>query len=191
MKSMMTVGFLILVLAMGLWTVGTNVVSTFLTSYLVFSRAMPIDISTLVFGSIELIGMLGAPTGGFLAFKSGEKKWISVAFISSLILLLGIGFVESIWGLVTLILLYGYFTHSTGAAVSSLVASLTPSRRRGIGYSMYFLFQYLAEALAPFMGAYIAETSSLLYIFPFAMCMFLISVILLQLVPFEGLAHKI
>ena len=51
------------------------------------------------------------------------------------------------------------------APTSAIVARLTPPRRRGLGYALFFLPEGFVGALAPIAAAFIAEAFGLTSIF--------------------------
>ncbi len=181
-RSSLSISFLILLIVVSLDTLGVRVVSTFMSPYLVLSRRISVSNASILVGLIAMAGIFGAPSGGFFADRFGGKRWLSVSFMGVLMSLLGLVFIHPMFGLVTFLLLFGYFRTSISATHSSLVADLTRYDTRGIAYALYFLPIYLFGALAAIVGGYIAESFGVIQIFTFAIGFVFISLVILQLI---------
>ena len=173
-------GFLILLLVMGVRTVGIRSVSTFFTTYLSSVKGIPVTDASLIFGLGSLVGVAGTLTGGFFGGRLGEKIWVTVAFTGSLFSILSVSLTPP-WILVPSYLLYGYFNNSTMPVTTSLVARFSPKSRRGIAYAIFFLPFNAMGSIAPAIAAKIVEVFGIWYIFPFAIIMFLTSITLIQM----------
>jgi len=66
-------GFLILLLVMGVRTVGIRSVSTFFTTYLSSVKGIPVTDASLIFGLGSLVGVAGTLTEGFLEADSERR----------------------------------------------------------------------------------------------------------------------
>jgi len=64
-----------------------------------------------------------------------------------------------------LYLISGFFNFLGMAANSSIVAKLSPSSQRGLGYALFFLPGSLMGAVAPVIAAFIGEVFGLSSIF--------------------------
>lgn len=67
------------------------------------------------------------------------------------------------------------------AANSAIMARLTPSRRRGLGYALFFLPGSIMGAVAPIGAASVAEAFSLTSIFIVALAIFALGLAVLKL----------
>ncbi|GAJ17576.1 unnamed protein product, partial [marine sediment metagenome] len=77
-------------------------------------------------------------------------------------------------------LVNGFFNFLGMAANSSIMAQLTPSRQRGLGYGLFFLPGSIMGAVAPMIAAYIAENFGLINIFYASLAVYFISLSVLQ-----------
>jgi len=64
--------------------------------------------------------------------------------------------------------------------VMSLVAKFTSQNRRSLGYTLYFFSSSLMSAFSPLISARIIDMSGIWYIFPFALVMLSVSILLIQ-----------
>jgi MFS family permease len=55
-------------------------------------------------------------------------------------------------------LIYGFCNTLGMASRSSIMAGLSPSRQRGLGYALFFLPGSIMGAIAPIVAGYIAES---------------------------------
>jgi len=183
LRATFTLGFVMFLLAMGVKGIGSQSISTFTTPYLVRVRTMSPSLAGLILGLIPLSGIVAAPAGGFIADKLGEKRWLVVAFIGDLITVVGIALSETVQALIAALMLYGFFSYTSMAAASSLVAQYTPRSRRGMGYALYFLPSSLVGAVAPVLAAYIAEAWGIWQVFPFTAAIFALATVLIWFTP--------
>jgi len=126
------------------------------------------------------MGLIAAPLGGFLAARYGEKKWLQVVLSLSYISLAVALFVPNTSLFIVLYLLNGFFNFLGMAANSSIMASLSPSRQRGLGYALFFLPGSIMGAVAPIVAAFIAEVYGLTSIFYASIVIFFIGLAVLR-----------
>lgn len=185
LRSVMKTNFLILILAVAIWWMGDRGIFTFLTTYLVTVQGTSESSASIVLGLTYLTGFLGAAGGGFISDKFGERKCILGSFSASLCMLLGVSFSHSLWLFILFLLIYGFFAEATSSATSSLVAHATPISHRGFAYGLYFFPTSLLAAFSPIVAGWIIEVLDIWYIFPFALILLFLSLILLYLMPAE------
>ena len=154
--------------------VAMQMISTFFTTYLVFEKGFSEALSSLVYGGSSLLGLVSAPIGGLLASRYGEKKWLMIALSLSYISL-GLAItLPSVSAFVIFYLIHGFCNMLGMAANSAIIARLTPSRRRGLGYALYFLPGSIMGAVAPIIAAHIADALGLGSIFIVALVVYVI-----------------
>lgn len=180
-KPMFTINFLLLLAAVGMHSMGVHIVSTFISSYLVLVRSLTVPIASLILGLTSIAGVVGAPIGGFLADRLGDKKWLAVSYFGTMLCLLGIAYAQSMWSLVLLSFLYGFINLSGMGPSSSLTARLSPRTRRGLAFGLYFMPTYAVSAVAPIVGALIAESFGIWSTFPLAVGIILVALLVLLL----------
>jgi len=175
-------GYIVLLVAMSVNGIGGQSVSTYMTAYLVSNRGLTESMASLVFGLSPFIGILGSLSGGYLADFFGSKRWMTVAYLGSLLTLAGM-YLGPLWTLILLYLMGGYFGGSTMGPSSSLVAEFSPRKRRGLAYTIFMLPFSLMGAISPVIAAKIIELYEIQALFPFAISLSLVSILILQLLP--------
>ncbi|MCX6648993.1 MAG: MFS transporter [Candidatus Bathyarchaeota archaeon] len=180
-KTIMSRSMLLFFVFNAVKTLGTVMVSGFLSIYLVQSQGWSIGDAALVISASSMMGIFAAPLGGYFADKVGEKKW-TVLTTSACAISFGIAFlIPGGVAFTAFYLGYGFFNLLSMASNSSLTAKLSPPRQRGLGFALYFLPGSIMGVLAPIVSAFIASTYGLLPVFFVATAVLLISVPVLQL----------
>lgn len=144
---------------------GGGLTSAFLSIWLVESQLWSIiDVSTL-FGVSTLMGAVVSPLGGELATRFGEKRWaISTLLASYTCFALAIA-LQGFWPFLICYLAQRFFGMLAMAANASIVAKLSPPRRRGMGFALSSLPGSLVGFGAPLVAAFIADTYGVYPIF--------------------------
>jgi len=183
--SVLTVGFLVLLAVIAAESIGGRIISTFLSPYLVLEMKIPVHMASIILGVVSLMGIVAAPSGGVLADKLGERRWIGISYVGMMLSIGGIAFARSTTTLVLFVAAYGYFTYSGMGARTSLVARFTPLAKRGVAYAFYFLPVYGASSVASIIGASIAKEFQIWSIFPSAAAMIFLALVSLRLIPMK------
>ncbi len=164
-RSMMTTSLLLFLVFVGIRSIGRSMVGSFLPIYMVNTKGISESLANIIYGGNTLMGLIAAPLGGALASRFGEKRWLIGVLILSYICL-GLAFlVPNTIAFTTLYLISGFFNFLGMAANSSIVAKLSPSSQRGLGYALFFLPGSLMGAVAPVLAAFIGEVFGLSSIF--------------------------
>ncbi|MCK4953294.1 MFS transporter [Candidatus Bathyarchaeota archaeon] len=157
-----------------------QMINAFLPIYLVDMKGLNEVLSSLIYGSNTLMGIVAAPIGGFLASKFGVKKWLMTAF-SLAYISFGLALISpELLVFVTFYILYGFFNFLGMAANAAIMAKLAPSQRRGLGYSLFFLPGSIMGAVAPIIAAQIGEAFGLITIFKVAFAIYVVCLIILK-----------
>ncbi len=138
--------------------VGSSMISNFIVLYLQDVRHLDLALASLIASGTMLFGFIAAPIGGFMAARFGEKKWILGTFSLGCILLAISIFVPSATMFAILYIGYGFCNTLGMAGRSSIMAILSPSGQRGLGYALFFLPGSIVGAVAPVIAGYIAQT---------------------------------
>jgi MFS family permease len=163
--SLFSVSLVMFLLFIGVRTVARSMAESFMALYLVENRGLSESLSSLCIGGSSLMGIVAAPLGGFLAARYGEKKWL-LAVLTVAFACFGLAFmVPNVILFVFLYLAYGFFNFLGMAANAAIMAQLCPSKRRGLGYALFFLPSSIMGAVAPMIGASIGEAFTLSSIF--------------------------
>ncbi|MCW4012772.1 MAG: MFS transporter [Candidatus Bathyarchaeota archaeon] len=176
----LTIGFILTLSALGVRSIGLQGVSTFITTYLTAEKGLSSSLSSILFGVSNAIAILGVALGGLMSDKIGEKRWITVAWVGAIISLLAVSLSPSVGLLVVFFIMYSLFNSGSTAPVMSLVARFTSQSKRNKGYTMYFFSSSLMSAFSPLVSARIIDISGIWYIFPFALVMLAIAILLIQ-----------
>jgi MFS family permease len=178
--SILTLSLVLFLVFVGVRTVGRSMIGAFLPIYMVQKLGMTESFSQLVFGSNTLMGLVAAPLGGALASRFGEKRWLlgvlGLSYIS-----LAVAFTSpGTTAFVAFYLLSGFFNFLGMAANSSIVAKLSPSKQRGLGYALFFLPGSVMGAVAPVIAAYIGDIFGLVSIFTASIVVYIVGLGVLQ-----------
>jgi len=126
---------------------------------------------------VLLSGIIGQFLGGILGEKYNKPKILLLVLFTNIPLLILIGFTNGI-SLVLFGILLGV-THFIWQPVgNSLIAQITHSKHRGLGYGISFFLSFGIGAFAAGIGGIIAENHGISSIFP-VMALFLLPGILL------------
>jgi len=178
--SILTLNLVLFLTFVGIQTSGRAMIGSFLPIYMVNNIGLSESLSNLIYGSNTLMGLVAAPLGGAIAGRYGEKRWLLGVLIVSYVCL-GIAFTVSNTILfVSFYLLSGFFNFLGMAANSSIVAKLSPSSQRGLGYALFFLPGSIMGAIAPVIAAYIGETFGLISIFLVSIVVYFVGLLVLN-----------
>jgi MFS family permease len=149
----------------GLRNVGMRMTRTFLSVWLVNTKGWELAFASMVFGASSLMGILAAPLGGLFASRYGEKRWTVMTLIVSYTCFALAFLIPGTLPFVALYLSYGFFNFLSMAANSAIMAKLSPSGQRGLGFALYFLPGSVMGAIAPMIAAWIADAYGIYTIF--------------------------
>lgn len=175
-------GYLLLLMAMGINSMGQQALSAYMTTYLVSVRELSESDASLLFGLNPFIGILGSLAGGYLSSKLESKNWLIITYISRAFIYSGI-WLSPLWMLAPIYLLGGFFGGSTLPSLTALVADYSPGKRRGLAYTIFMLFPSLIGSISPIIAAWLIEAYDITGLFPFAMTLTLLSAFVLQTLP--------
>ena len=141
---------------------------------------MSLAFASFVSSSTMLTGFISAPLGGYIASRVGEKKWlVSAQGLSYLFLAISL-IVPNVTLFVLAFVGYGFCNTLSIASRNTIMADLSPSNQRGLGFALLFLPQSIMGAVAPIFAGFLAETLGFNSIFIFALITYLIGLGILQ-----------
>jgi MFS family permease len=179
-RSMLTTSLLLFLVFVGIRTIGRSMVGSFLPIYMVNTKGISESLTNIIYGGNTLMGLVAAPLGGAIATRFGEKKWLTGVLVLSYICL-GLAFViPNTTAFIILYLISGFFNFLGMAANSAIVAKLSPSRQRGLGYALFFLPGSAMGAVAPVIAASIGEAFGLASIFYASIAVYVIGLFVLH-----------
>jgi len=177
--------YLLLLVAMTINGIGGQSALTYMTTYLVSIRGLSEALASLIYGLGSFVGILGSLSGGYLADRLGSKRWMIIAYFGGLMTFAAV-YPGPLLALVALYLAGGYFAGSTMGPSTSLVAEFSTKEKRGLAYAIFMLPFSLMGAVSPMIGAKMIELYEISALFPFAICLSLVSILVLELLPGKG-----
>jgi MFS family permease len=178
--SMFNSGMVFFLLFISVWAMAQQMLGVFIPVYLVDEKGLSDNLSSFIYGSSSMMGIIGAPMGGFFASKIGEKKWLLIV-LSLACASLGLALViPNVVVFIILYLFYGFSNTLAMSARSALMAWFSPSDKRGLGYSLYFLPGSIMGILAPILAATVAETFGFTSIFYVTIAINIVGLVLLK-----------
>lgn len=180
MDSLISLNLIIFLVFVSIRMLAGQMIETFFTVYMTEERNVNSVLSSLVYGGGTLTGLIAAPIGGIMASKIGDKKWVLIS-LSLAYLSLGVALIiPDIVLFAVFYLIYGFCNTLSMAANSSIVAALSPSRQRGLGYAVYFLPGEIMGVVAPVVASLIAITFGLTSIFIISLAVFTVGLTVLK-----------
>ena len=168
LKSVLTFSFALFLLIVALRNFGASVISTFMTTYLVELRNFSQEAASMIFALGPLTGILSSLVSGYLCSKLGDTETLLLMVVGSILSLFPLALTRGLALLMLCYFVYSFFNNGVWSPIGSLVAALTPSSKRGLGYSSYFLIGGVASTIQPTITAIIIGYTSLNAIFPIA-----------------------
>ena len=177
-------GYLLLLLAMGVDSIGKQALSAYMTTYMVSVRDFSESNASLLFGLNPFIGIFGSLAGGYLGARFGSKRWMITAYVVRALAYLGI-WLGPLWMLAPVYLTGGFFGTSALGPMSTLIARYSPAERRGLAYTVSMMLPSLVGSVSPLIAAWLIEGFSIIGLFPFTIALTLLSASVLQTLPKE------
>jgi len=156
-KKLISHGFSILLLSMGLNALANNGVAAFMTTYMItmdFSQ----EVASIIFGIGPLIGIVGAIAAGYLSSKVGPEKSLMLIYFGQVTFLLGFVFLPSAILTAASFLMYQFFLSAVWTPANSLVVSLMGDIGGGTAYSFFFFSNDAPGAISPLIAAVLIES---------------------------------
>lgn len=186
-------GLTTFLIVIGFREMGVNGVFTFLTTFLEMERSLPGATATFIFGLGPFMGVFGSLGGGYLGEKIGAKRALSLIILGSAISLLALMFSSHLLMLTLIFLVFAALSNSAYVPMNTIVASITPSTKRGLSFSAYLFTENLVITVTPAILAVIIGVTHIWYIFPFSVILLLASLGVLQFIRYkqEVRVHKV
>lgn len=137
--------------------ISSSMINTFLVLYLQDIRGMSLTVSTFLQSTNTLTGLIAAPIGGYLASRFGDKRWLETSLLGAFTILALAFQIQNNTIFMALYVLYGVGNTLGMAGRSSIMAKLTPSGQRGLGFALFFLPGSIIGSIAPFVAGYVAD----------------------------------
>jgi MFS family permease len=173
-------GLVIFLVFVAVRMMGMSMNRAFMNVWLADTKGWGLAFRGIITGANTLMGLVAAPVGGLLATRYGEKRWTVWTLIAAYICY-ALAYILP-WD-TTFIVFYiasGLFTFLSMAANSAIMAKLSPSGQRGLGYALYFLPGSVMGAIAPIIAASIADSFGVYNVFMVCICVYFLAVAVLQ-----------
>ncbi len=180
LRSLLTRDFVLFLSFIAMRTIGYSMVSTFLVLYLQDVRNLSLTLASFISSSTMLAGFISAPLGGLLASKYGEKRCLVGTQIIGYTCLAISMVVPNITLFTLLLIAYGFCNTLGMAPRNSMIATLSPSNQRGLGFALLFLPSSIMGAVSPVIAGYLAEAYGFNIIFYSALSVYIIGLAILQ-----------
>ena len=178
--KLLTTGMLLFLIFGAVRSMGISMNSAFMNVWLADTKGWDVAFRGIITSANTLMGLVAAPLGGFLAARYGEKRWTVWTLLASYTCY---ALAYLLPGNTTFIIFYiasGLFNFLSMAANSAIIAKLSPSKQRGLGFALYFLPGSVMGAIAPLIAAYIADTFGMYNVFMACIGVYFLAVAVLQ-----------
>ncbi|UCH37068.1 MAG: MFS transporter [Candidatus Bathyarchaeota archaeon] len=179
-KSLFSTQLIIFLTFVTLRMFSGSIYSDFVPTFLHDEQGLSITQASLVYGTVSLMGVVAGPLGGYFADRVGRKRWLMFAVSGNALCLLIAVLMPTALLFISFYFLSSFCGGCGMAANTSIVTSLTPSRQRGMAYALFFLPGSLMGAIAPIIGATIADSFGLIVLFPISIIISAISIAVLK-----------
>lgn len=180
LKDVLSVTFLSLLLLMLFRSAAGGTISTYLTTYLTEGKGLDAGLASIVFGLSPLIGLASAIIGGYVGDRLGWKRSLTSIISTVTIALFFLFLSASIIQTVLFYLVYGFFNNMTMPITTSIVAKIVSPESRGTAYSLQFIPMSIIGIVMPVALTMIINLFEIWVIFPIAMILYIIVLIITQ-----------
>jgi predicted MFS family arabinose efflux permease len=181
LKSVLSKAFVFFIVALAIYYAGSNVITTFISSYMVFVKGMSQASTSLVFAVGALMGIMSSVMSGYMGNRLGDRNALALVMIGAAIFTLIIPLAPSTLTLAFFFLCFNLFTHSIWPPLTSIVASLSSPGRRGLAYSIMRTTSDMVNVVNQPLAAELFEFTSLWMMFPLSFALTSIGVIVLKI----------
>ena len=179
-KSILSFSMVMFLAYSALRMMGGSMISNFIVLYLQDVKHVDLAVASFIASGTMLLGFIAAPIGGFMAARFGEKKWILASFSLGSILLAASIFSRDVTIFAILYVGYGFCNTLGMAARSSIMALLSPSGHRGLGYALFFLPGSIMGAVAPVIAGFVADNYGFTTIFYISLGIYVVALGILK-----------
>jgi MFS family permease len=181
-SSFITLGFSILLVTMGLNSLASGSVMTFMTTYMTSQTHLTIEVASIIFGVGPLVGIIGSLMGGYLGSKLGQRNGLTMTYVGQIAFLLGILVIPSVHLAMLSFLAYQMFSAALWVPASSIVTSLIDKCSGGKAYSLYFFSGDAFGAVAPIIAATLITSFNIVSPFILAVGLLMSNTFLIRLI---------
>ncbi|MCW4041849.1 MAG: MFS transporter [Candidatus Bathyarchaeota archaeon] len=179
-SSLLTINLILFLIFLGVRMVAGQMVEIFIPIYLVDEKGVSSVLASFIYGIGSAARVVGAPAGGLLASRFGTKRWL-LAALSLTYVSLGLAVVvPNTVAFISFYIAYSFCTTLSMTANSAIMAQLSPTHRRGLGYALFFLPGSLVGAAAPLISVSIADAFGMTSIFAVSVTIYIIGQVILK-----------
>ncbi len=178
--KLLTKGMLMFLAFVAVRSMGMSMNSAFMNVWLADSKGWDLAFRGIITASNTLMGLVAAPVGGILAARYGEKRWTVWTLIAAYICYALAYLLPWNATFIVFYIGYGLFFFMGMASNSAIMAKLSPSGQRGLGFALYFLPGSVMGAIAPMIAAFIADTFGVYNVFMACIGVYFLAVAVLQ-----------
>ncbi len=178
--KLLTKGMLMFLAFVAVRSMGMSMNSAFMNVWLADSKGWDLAFRGIITASNTLMGLVAAPVGGILAARYGEKRWTVWTLIAAYICYALAYLLPWNATFIVFYIGYGLFFFMGMASNSAIMAKLSPSGQRGLGFALYFLPGSVMGAIAPMIAAFIADTFGVYNVFMACIGVYFLAVAILQ-----------
>lgn len=178
--KLLTRGMIMFLSFIAVRSMGMSMNNAFMNVWLADAKGWDLAFRGIITGANTVMGLVAAPVGGLLAARYGEKKWTVWTLVAAytcyaLAYLLP-------WNITFIVFYIGYglFFFMGMASNSAIMAKLSPSGQRGMGFALYFLPGSIMGAIAPMIAAFIADTFGMYNVFMACIGVYFLAILVLQ-----------
>jgi MFS family permease len=142
--------------------VGMSLIWPFMTIYVRERLDVTLTVVGLVLAANSMAGLVSQLVGGPVVDRFGRKIAMAISLGGRAVLMLGLGFADSLFSFSVLIMLSGFFGSLFSPALNSMVADLVESEKRTEAYALMRIVSNLGIAIGPAIGGFIATRSYLI-----------------------------
>lgn len=178
--KLLTQGMVLFLIFGAVRSMGMSMNRAFMSLWLADTKGWGTAFRGLITSSNTMMGLVAAPIGGLLAARYGEKKWTIWTLLASYTCYALAYLLPGDNTFIVFYILYGLFNFLSMAANSAIMAKLSPSKQRGLGFALYFLPGSVMGAISPMIAAYIADTFGMYNVFMACIGVYFLAVAVLQ-----------
>jgi MFS family permease len=178
--SLFTINLALFLIFVGVRMVAGQMVGIFIPIYLVDEKGISSFLASFIYGIGSAVRVVGAPVGALLASRFGAKRWLLAALSLTYVSLgLAVAIPDNV-AFVVFYISYSFCSTLSMTANSAIMAQLSPIRRRGLGYALFFLPGSIVGAVAPLISASIADAFGMTSIFVVSLAIYVIGQVILK-----------
>ncbi len=167
-------------LSTGIRGLGVSMAITFLSIYLAESRGWSLALIGLMLAASRLTGLVAAPLGGGLASRFGEKRCAVAANFASSTCFLAAFLMDDVLLFTIFYIAYSFLSQVGMPGLQSITALLSPRKRIGTSYALFFLPGSIMRTIGPVVAAFIADSFGMFPIFMTSAVLFYLGLSLLE-----------